>query len=172
MLGILATQRDNASAHRGDSSAQPSSKPCPHQQGKEAQSSFTGPGAQLTASCCLLWLPLPTVPEVPREDPCAHTSPRKGTFHISAGSGPGGGLGTRPRELGLEAAAAPRLGARMVLLEAAGAGGAQAGHRAWGPGAASPGEQRLQQRFPWRAAGYALGRGLKGTPLSELSCSA
>lgn len=150
----------------------PAANPVRPSKGRKHRPPSLDRGAQLTASCCLLWLPLPAVPEVPREDPCAHTSPRKGTFHISAGSGPGGGLGTRPRELGLEAAAAPRLGARMVLLGAAGAGGAQAGHRAWGPGAASPGEQRLQQRFPWRAAGYALGRGLKGTPLSELSCSA
>lgn len=171
MLGILATQRDNASAHRGDSSAQPSSKPCPSQQGKEAQTSFTGPGG--TAHCQLLSAvaSTPSRARGPQGGSLCSHQPQKGNIsHFSRVRARG--LGTRPRELGLEAAAAPRLGARMVLLEAAGAGGAQAGHRAWGPGAASPGEQRLQQHFPWWTAGYALGRGLKGMPLSELSCSA
>lgn len=67
----------------------PAANPVRPSKGRKHRPPSLDRGAQLTASCCLLWLPLPAVPEVPREDPCAHTSTRKGTFHISAGSGPG-----------------------------------------------------------------------------------
>lgn len=89
--------------------------------------------------------------------PALTPAPEREHFTFQPGQGQGVVLGQDQESWGWRPAAAPRLGGRMVLLETAGAGRAQAGHRARGPGAASPGEQRHQQHFPCWAAGYALG---------------